>query len=113
MDWYNSPLFFTTTAFALTTYAASTSISATSNFVILDWIRIGLGYILSYGAGLLAIFAPAGAGVREAGLALALSDYAKPSTWIAVALLARVVIFLGDILFSLLVLVFGRKKQDR
>jgi len=101
------------TAFALTTYAASASISATSSFAILDWIRVGLGYILSYGAGLLAIFAPAGAGVREAGLALALSDYAKPSTWIAVALLARVVIFLGDILFSILVLIFGRKKQDR
>jgi len=97
-------------AFALTTYAVSTSISAISSFAVLDWIRIGAGYIFSYGAGLLAIFAPAGAGVREAGLALALSDYANPVTWVAIAILARAVIFLGDLFFAAIVLILGRQK---
>jgi hypothetical protein len=54
------------------------------------------GFALAYGIGPLAVVAPAGAGVREAGLVLALGTVVGGTAALAVALVSRVVLALVD-----------------
>jgi uncharacterized membrane protein YbhN (UPF0104 family) len=58
------------------------------------------GYALAWTAGFLFVIAPAGAGVREAILVLALAGIAKQPEATAVALLSRGVQTLGDVLWA-------------
>lgn len=58
------------------------------------------GYALAWTAGFLFVIAPAGAGIREAVLVLALAGIADGPTALAVALLSRGVQTLGDILWA-------------
>lgn len=97
-------------AFILTVYAARSSIEVANEFLLFDWFQVGLSYVVSYGVGLLAIFAPAGAGIRETILALSLADLALIEIWIALAILVRVVIFLGDVLFSIIIYAASQTK---
>jgi uncharacterized membrane protein YbhN (UPF0104 family) len=59
-------------------------------------VAIG-GYALAYGLGQLAIGLPAGAGVREAALTLALSTVVPASAALVVALLSRVILTVADV----------------
>lgn len=59
-------------------------------------VAIG-GYALAHSLGLLAIGLPAGAGVREAVLTLALSTVVPPATALVVALVARAVLTVVDL----------------
>jgi uncharacterized membrane protein YbhN (UPF0104 family) len=67
------------------------------------------GYALAWTAGFLFVIAPAGAGVREAILVLALAGIAKQPEATAVALLSRGVQTLGDVLWA----VVGFALKDR
>lgn len=58
------------------------------------------GYALAYSLGMLAFVLPAGAGVREATLVLALSPVVSNSTALLVALLARAISTVCDVLFA-------------
>ena len=58
------------------------------------------GYALAWTAGFLFVIAPAGAGIREAILVLALAGIAKQPEATAVALLSRGVQTLGDVLWA-------------
>lgn len=67
------------------------------------------GYALAWTAGFLFVIAPAGAGVREAILVLALAGIAKQPEATAVALLSRGVQTLGDVLWA--AVGFGLKQR--
>lgn len=58
------------------------------------------GYALAYSIGMLAFVLPAGAGVREATLVLALAPVVPSSTALLVALLARAISTVCDLLFA-------------
>ncbi|MCU1600994.1 MAG: hypothetical protein JWO22_1703 [Frankiales bacterium] len=69
------------------------------------------GYALAWTAGFLFVIAPAGAGVREAILVLALAGIARQPEATAVALLSRGVQTLGDVLWA--AVGFGLKQPPR
>ena len=56
------------------------------------------GYAAAWLAGLVAVFAPAGAGVREAALVLALSGVVDTPTAFAIALASRALTIVVDVL---------------
>ena len=58
------------------------------------------GYALAWVVGFLVVIAPSGAGVREAMLVLALAPALPAGEAIAVALLSRVVMTIGDLLWA-------------
>lgn len=66
------------------------------------------GYALAWTAGFLFLVAPAGIGVREAALVLALSPVLDQPAALAVALLSRAVMTVGDVLWAGAGSLFGR-----
>lgn len=65
---------------------------------VLEGLRIGSAYTLSFGVGILAIFAPSGVGVREVVSAWLLSDI-KLETVLSAALFMRLAILIADLIF--------------
>jgi hypothetical protein len=66
------------------------------------------GFALAWTAGLLFVVAPAGVGVREVVLGTILAAHLNPGAVVAVVLLSRVLMTLGDVLFGLGALVSAR-----
>ncbi len=62
-------------------------------------LAIGLLNV-SLAAGMLAVFAPAGAGVREAILTLGLSPFMSPGSALLIALMSRVLTIIADVLVA-------------
>jgi uncharacterized membrane protein YbhN (UPF0104 family) len=73
-------------------------------------VAIG-GYALAYGLGQMAIGLPAGAGVREAALTLALSAVVSAPTALVVALIARVVLTVIDLATAGAALALTRRRS--
>jgi uncharacterized membrane protein YbhN (UPF0104 family) len=66
-----------------------------------DLLLLSLGaYALAWTAGFLFVVAPAGAGVRELALIAALAPVLDPAAALAVAVLSRVLMTLGDLLWG-------------
>jgi uncharacterized membrane protein YbhN (UPF0104 family) len=66
-----------------------------------DLLLLSLGaYALAWTAGFLVVVAPAGAGVRELALIAALSPVLDAPAALAVAVLSRVLMTLGDLLWA-------------
>jgi len=66
-----------------------------------DLLALSTGaYALAWTAGFLVVIAPAGAGVREAALVLALSPVLDRAPALALAVLSRVLMTLGDLLWG-------------
>ena len=75
-----------------------------------DLLLLSLGgYALAWTAGFLVVIAPAGAGVREVALVAALAPVLDASAALAVAVLSRVLMTVGDLLWGLAGLVLGRR----
>ena len=74
-------------------------------------VAIG-GYALAYSLGQLAVGLPAGAGVREAALTLALSAVVAPPTALVAALLARAVMTVVDLALAALAGATTRRRQN-
>jgi uncharacterized membrane protein YbhN (UPF0104 family) len=71
------------------------------------------GVALAMTAGVLILIAPSGVGVREAVIAAALSPVLSPSDALAVALIARLVFTVADLLAALLVLPLRLQSETR
>jgi uncharacterized membrane protein YbhN (UPF0104 family) len=75
-------------------------------------VAIG-GYALAYALGQLAVGLPAGAGVRDAALTLALATVASTGTALVVALLSRVILTVVDLTMAGLQLLLLRRAARR
>jgi glycosyltransferase 2 family protein len=74
-----------------------------------DLLLLSLGgYALAWTAGFLVVVAPAGAGVREAALVAALAPVLAAPAALAVAVLSRVLMTLGDLAWGLAGLLLSR-----
>ncbi|MDH2416941.1 lysylphosphatidylglycerol synthase domain-containing protein [Nocardioides sp. CER19] len=69
------------------------------------------GYALAYSLGMLAFLLPAGAGIREGTLVLALAGVVTGSTALLVALLARAIATVCDLVFALVEMVRWRAQR--
>jgi glycosyltransferase 2 family protein len=69
------------------------------------------GYALAYSLGMLAFLLPAGAGIREGTLVLALAGVVSGSTALLVALLARAIATVCDLVFALVEMVRWRAQR--
>jgi hypothetical protein len=70
------------------------------------------GYALGFSLGMAAIGLPAGAGLREAVLVVALSGVLSPGLALLVALLARGIAVLADVVVALVAAFLTRRAGD-
>src|SRR5690606_24435545 len=73
-----------------------------------SWAAATGGYALAWTLGVVAVFAPAGLGVREAVLVAALAPVLDPGSALVVAALSRLVMTAADLLWALLCLAVVR-----
>lgn len=65
-----------------------------------DWLAITGGMALAFSAGIAAVVAPAGAGVRDAGLAFALGGVLPAHSALSVVIVSRLLLILVDLLLA-------------
>lgn len=86
-------------AFGVSTWFLAHDLGAAGSGPRVMLICIG-GYALAWSAGFLVVFVPAGAGVREAVLALSLSPVLEHGSAILVALVSRLIFTAGDLIWA-------------
>jgi len=69
-------------------------------------------FAFSFVTGLLAVFVPAGLGVREGAMALLLSNFLPVPTAILISFLARIWIILGNVVMAFIAASIDGKKED-
>lgn len=76
-----------------------------------DWVAVTGGTALAFSAGIAAVIAPAGVGVRDVSLALALSGLLSGPSTLSVVIVSRLLLIVVDVLLAGLSAVFEHARR--